>query len=233
MMKSIKAPWCNWPSVSQAREIEDLYKVGARCDAWRAFLNSDTVKKLKRVKGYILWFNKWEHFDKLLCEFECTEKKLRAVIKSIMRPGHEMPIEFIRTDIYDAKGWTRLPLSCFAEIENCNERTGEEHWQYEILEKNEMPIVQFGLPMPWTVSRDCFTLTHCLKDDIAQGVCCRRRHAVMTFNHPQLDRRFDGKRWVADMIFPRESKRKEMTEKLFAKVKAECAKHLVTIKEVA
>jgi len=219
--KEIKVRWCGWPNVSYAREMEDLFKVGIRCDAWRSFLSSETAAKLKKIKGHIIWFNRYEYFDKLICEFDCSEKRLRNVIKSLMRVGHEKEIEFIRNDIYDARAWTRLPLSCFAEVDGCLPRSGKDLWQCEVLEHNEMPVILFGIKLPWTVSRNCFALTHRLKHG--------KRHAEMTFSHPQLDYRFDNKRWVAEKTFPKETNRKEMTEDLFAKAEDECTKHLVTI----
>ena len=223
-MENINRPkWCNWPDQENIRDLEDLYKVSNRCDAWKAFFNSSAVKKIKKAKGYILWFNKWEHFDKLICEIDLSEKKAQKLIKSLMLPGHEKPIIFKRQDIYDARGWVHLPLSCFVKIKGFNERSGKDHYQNKILEYNEMPIVQFGIKLPWSVSRKCFTLTHRLKYN--------ERHAVMRFNHPDLDHRFEGKRWVAEAIFKPETTRKEMTEKLFTDVEDECAKYLVTITE--
>jgi len=214
MMKKMKPNW---------RETDDLYKVGARCDAWRTFFKSETIAKLKKIKGRVIWFNRYEYFDKLICEFDCSEKKLRAVIKSLIIPGREMPIMFVRKDIYDARAWAYLPLSCFAEINGCNERSDKNHWQYDILKSNEMPVIQFGLKKKWVVDMGCFKIKHRLKDGM--------RFAVMTFEHSQLDSRFDGKRWVAEQMFPRETTKEEMTEALFAKVKAECVKHIVTIKQ--
>ena len=223
MMKKIKINWCNWPHRENKRDPGDLNKVGARCDAWRSFLQSETVAKLKKMKGNCIWFNKYEYFDKLICEFDCSEKRLRSVIKSLMRKGHGIPIEFIRDDIYDARAWVKLPLCYFIEIDvlEYKERSGKDIWQSDILKHNEMPIIYFGIKLPWVVDSSCFTLTHRLKNG--------ERYAEMIFRHPQLDRRFDGKRWAADDTFPRETTRKEMTEYLFAKVKNECAKHLVNI----
>jgi hypothetical protein len=223
MMKKIKVNWCNWPHRENKRGPDDLYKVGVRCDAWRSFLQSETIAKLKKIKGSVIWFNKYEYFDKLICEFDCSEKKLRSVIESLMRRGHEKPVEFLRRDIYDARAWAYLSLSCFAGIDGCNERSGKNHWQHEILKYNEIPVVQFGIKLPWVVSRSCFTLTHRLKNG--------ERFAIMTFDHPQLDLRFDSKRWVGKETFPRETTRKEMTEHLFATVESECAKHLVAISD--
>lgn len=220
MMKKIKINWCNWPHRENKRDPGDLNKVSARCDAWRSFLQSETIAKLKKMKGNCIWFNKYEYFDKLICEFDCSEKRLRSVVKSLMRSGHEVPVDFTRRDIYDARAWAYISLSCFAKIDG-NGRSGASYYSSDVLKHNEIPVVQFGIKQPWTVSRSCFTLAHRLKND--------KRYAIMTFNHPQLDLRFDGKRWVADGMFPRKATRKEMTEYLFAKVKNECAKHLVNI----
>lgn len=225
MIKDKKVRWCDWPHRKNERELGEVYKVGARCDAWRLFLRSETVAKFKKIKGSVIWFNRHEYFDKLICEFDCSEKKLRSVIKLLMIKGHEMPVEFVRKDIYDARAWAYLPLSCFVKIDilEFSERRGENHWQHEILKYNEMPVVQFGIRLPWIVSRSCFTLSHRLKNN--------KRCAVMTFSHPQIDSRFDDRRWAGEHIFPREATRKEMTKYLFAKVESECIKHLVTISD--
>jgi len=221
MNKSIKAPWVGWPNQEYARDFEDLSKTGARCDAWRSFLQSETMAALKKVKGYVLYFNQHSYFDTLILECTCSEKKLRAVIEPLMRPDYKEPIICLRNDIYDARAWAHIPLNCFAEINGCNDRRGKSIWQHEVLEQNEMPIVQFGIKKPWVVKRECFTLTHRLRD--------HDRKATMVFNHPQLDFRFKGGRWVADQVFPREATRAEMAAVLFAKVEKECANHLVTI----
>ena len=219
----IKNPgWVDWPNHKYARDIEDLYKVGRRCDAWREFFRSETIEKLKKIKGYILWFNRYSYFERLICEFDCSEKKLRMTIESLMRTGHETPVTFVRKDIYDARAWADLPLNCFAEIDGCNERSGEVLWQHHEILKNEMPIIQFGIRKRWVVSRDLFVLTHRLKYG--------ERFATMTFSHPQLDPRFENKRWVAEKTFHKEASRKEMTEALFAEVEQECTKYLVKIK---
>lgn len=221
MMKKIKPSWCSWPDTDFKRDTEDLYKTGARCDAWRSFLQSGTVKTLLKIKGRVIWFNRYEYFDRLICEFDCSEKRLIAVIKSLMRSEHGSPLEFVRNDIYDARAWTYLPLSCFAEIEGCGERSGKQHCGNGILKHNEMPFVQFGIKKPWVVKRSCFTLTHRLRHN--------ERFAVMTFNHRQLDFRFKGKRWVGEKTFPSNATRSEMTDHLFKIVENECEKHMVTI----
>lgn len=222
MKKAIKRQsWCDLPDrKTHMRDTEDLYKVGARVDAWRSFLGPTTVKKLKRIKGNVVWFNKWEHFDKLICEFDCTEKQLRRVIESLLRPGHEVP-DFLRNDIYDARAWASVPLNYFVEEASFNPRAIKKPFHWEILEAHEVPLVQFGIELPWVVSRNCFSLAHRLKGD--------GRFAEMSFAHPQLDARFENRRFVADGIFRREATRKEMEEALFAKVEIECHRCLVTI----
>ena len=220
MMKKIKPNWCGWPNQENARGIEDLEIMGMRCDAWRDFLSSETAAMFKKLKGSIIWFNKYQYFDKLICELGCSEKTAIKTIESLMRPGYIVLVDFVRNDIYDSRAWAEIPLICFADIQG-NERSGD-YFGYE-LHKNEMPVIQFGLKKKWVVDMGCFKIKHRLKDGM--------RFAVMTFEHSQLDSRFDGKRWVAEQMFPRETTKEEMTEALFAKVKAECVKHIVTIKQ--
>jgi hypothetical protein len=223
MAKAVKAEkWIHNPDRDFMRDGADLFKVGARCDAWRAFLNSKTVAALKKIKGHVIWFNQHEYFDKLICEFDCSERRLTAVIEGLMRPGHQMPVKFSRVDIYDARAWCYLPLSCFAHTRGFKERSGVKHWGSEVLELNEMPMVEFGIKLPWVVSRDCFTMTHKVKGDV--------RFAEMGFAHPQLDAHFKNCRWVADGTFTRDATRKEMEDALFAKVQAKCRNYQVTIK---
>lgn len=223
MRKYKVAPWCNWPNHDYARKLEELFITGARCDVWRRFMNSATLHRLHRVKGYIIHFNQYDYFDQLICEFPCTEKQLRRTITKLMRPGHEQPIVFKRTDIYDSRGWCTLPLNCFADCANAfNPRTDKERSQSDALKLNEMPTIMFGLrAMPWHITSDMFTLTHRLKDG--------ERLAEMTFAHPDLDRRFENKRWVADKKFSKEATREQMHADLLAHVRLECAKHSVRI----
>jgi len=217
----IEAPWCSWPHRENQRDPGDFKKTCARCDAWREFLKSETIEKFKKIKGNAIWFNRYEYFDKLICEFDCSETKLRATIESLMRHDHRVSVVFVRNDIYDARAWAYLPLSCFSELSGCKNRGEKRIWQSDILTRNEIPVVQFGIKLPWTVKRACFTLAHRLKAD--------GRIAIMTFKHPQLDRRFNGKRWAAERMFPRDTTRAEMTKALFVEIENECAKHLVTI----
>ncbi len=219
--------WCDWPNRKSSRGPSDLYKVSARCDAWKLFLQPKTIAKLKKISGSCIYFNKYEYFDKLICEFDCSEIRLRNAIFSLMRKGHELPVAFLREDIYDARAWASLPLDCFTEVDGCNERSGKDRWNHDILKYDEMPVVQFGIKLPWVVSRSCFTLAHKLVEDGA------RRRAKITFRHPQLRHNFDSKkgRWVGEKIYPRETTRKEMEDDFFAEVKNELAKYLVTMEE--
>lgn len=182
-----------------------MYRTGARCDAWRSFLHSENLAKLKRLKGHVLWFNQYEHFEKLIMEFDCTEAQLRRAIAKIVRPQfRDTAFVFKRADIYDARAWAYLPLNWFAEID-----------------EREIPVVQFGLKLPVSVSRRDFTLTHRLKDG--------GRFAEMTFSATWLDHRFRGQRWCADGRFSKEATRAEMTASLFSRVEKQCRFHLVTI----
>lgn len=219
--------WCSWPNRDYQRGNNDLYLTGLRCDAWRTFLTSDTVRAFKRLKGQCIWFNRYEYFDKLIAEFDCTERSLRRVITARLLPEfQDRPIEFVRNDIYDARAWAHIPLNWFVDgLAPLSERDPNPgpRWQYEVLAANEVPDVQLGIKKPWAVSRDSFSLRHRLKNG--------SRFALMTFAHPQLDRRFQGKRWVADGTFSREATRAVMFAHLFAEVAEKCGRHLVTITE--
>ena len=226
MMKLVKEPnWCNWPKRANARELEDLARMGARCDVWRKFLTSETLKSFGRLKGRIIYFNRYQYFDHLLIEFDCTEKQLRTAINKRLLPEFTDSLyEFKRIDIYEARAWSHIPLNWFVDgLEGFNKRAMPEkrEWDFDILSKNEIPCVQFGIRKPLTISRNCFTMTYRIKDD--------HKKAVMICNYPDSEYRFRGKRWVADGIFPRESTRTQMEERLFAQVVDKCKKHLVTI----
>ena len=191
----------------------------ARCDAWRTFLSSETAAKLRKLRGHVLWFNKYEAFDKLLMEFSCAEKRLLETLRELVVGNHTLP-PFRRIDIYDSRSWLFLPLDWFVPISGMNSRTFDERWQNDVLRINEVPILQVGLRRPWTVTRDCFRVIRCTKR--------RRRLAVMVFDHPDLDSRFAGKRWCAEIEC--EGKDRHVIENdLFALTAAECQKHLVTI----
>jgi len=197
--------WCNWPHREFAREVNDLNVMGARCDAWRAFLTSDTMQRLRRVKGHFIWFNRYQMFDHLIAEFDCTERRLRKVISELVRPEFAgESYTFQRKDIYDSRAWAALPLAWFAKID-----------------EREVPFIEFGLRLPWTVSRKDFTLRWRWKHG--------RKLAVMTFDNSCLDPRFEKKRWVAEDRFPQEATRQQMWDALFAEVTEKCRTFLVTI----
>lgn len=224
MARIIKeAHWCNWPNQEYARNLEDLARMGARCDAWRKFFSSGTLRRLSRLEGTVIWFNRYEAFDKLLVECNCTEKQLRSAIKKMLLPDFKSHVyEFKRQDIYDAISWAKIPLNLFVTgLEECAQRDGLEHWQYEILARNEVPLVQIGIKLPWTVSRNCFSIVDRVRDG--------RKITVMICNHPDIDPRFNGKRWVAEGEFSPGTPKSQKMETLFAKVEVECLKHQVTI----
>lgn len=214
-----KQNWCNDANRKYARELDELYKVGSRVDAWRGFFKSDPCKMLKKLSGDIIYFNKFEYFERLICELSCTEAKAIAEIKKVMLSEPE--INFIRDDIYDSRAWCRLPLSCFVSTKGFNERTERDMMQWDVLKYNQMPEVQLGINKEWVVSRGWFTFSHKIKND--------ERYAEISFYHPQLDSRFKGHRWCAGGKFPRSSTRQEMEAALWEKVNVECKKHLVTI----
>ncbi len=202
-----KPNWIIWPHREYQQQIDDLYRMGAICDAWRRFMQSGTLKALKRVKGYFGWFNRYDYFNSLYVEFEVSEKALRKAITSLLLPEHkDKAYEFRRIDIYDARAWAILPLNWFVETD-----------------LREVPSLHLGIKLPLVVERSNFHLSHRLKDG--------GRFAVMTFNADFLDRRFEGKRWVAEHMFPREATRAEMQANLFQVVERECAKCMVTIRE--
>lgn len=215
--------WCDNPDTENSRELSDLYKVGRRVDAWRDFFHSRTVDMLMRLDGAILWFNRWEYFDRLICEFDCSKEIAVETITGLMIAGHELPMDFIRNDIYDSRAWCNLPLDCFVDAHGFSERTCDDIPQYEVLKYNQMPILQLGIKkVEWTVTLDCFTFSHKLKDG--------ERFAQITFDHPQLRAHFKGRRWCADGKFDRSATRKQMEDALFAKVITECQKYQVEIK---
>lgn len=214
-----KQNWCNDANKKYARELDDLYKVGSRVDAWRDFFKSASCGMLKKLSGDIIYFNKFEYFERLICELKCTEGKAIASIEKVTLSEPE--INFLRDDIYDSRAWCRLPLSCFALTKGFNERTERDLMQWDVLKYNQMPEVQLGINKAWTVSRGWFKFSHKIKND--------ERYAEISFNHPQLDKRFKGRRWCADGKFPRSATRQEMEAVLWGKVNTECQKHLVTV----
>jgi hypothetical protein len=221
----VKEPrWCNWPNRDYQRATTDLFQVGARCDAWRAFLSSDTMKRLNRVKGRIIWFNQYEYFDTLLAEFDCSEATLRKVIREILLPEfRDNAFAFRRKDIFDARAWATVPLNWFTQgLDGFQQRKDDRRrFQNEVLEACEVPKVQFAIKLPWDVTSDYFTLKHRLKNG--------QRVAELLFDHPELDPRFQGRRWVADGVFPTATSRAEMLKALFRQAEEKCANHQVRI----
>ncbi len=224
---AIKGGWCSWPNREYMRPFTDLARMGARCDAWRAFLDSKTVAILRRMKGAVIWFNQYEAFDKMICEFDCSVARLAAVLSKLMLPDRRYRPTFTRNDIYDARAWAKIPLDCFVPVKDMKPRTRlDGMWQNEVLPANEVPLLSFGVKVPWTVSRDCFTLRHRIKR--SDG----RRYAVLTFSHKQLDPRFENRRWCADGTFPRDMELGAVRAALWEKVERECKQYLVTVTEV-
>lgn len=221
MSKGINGFCCSCPNVDYSTRASDLYTLGLRVDAWRQFLNSETIKKLNQLRCHILWFNQYEYFDALICEFDCPEDKLKSQLLKLILPGQEVNISFQRNDIYDPRAWCKLPLNCFVPMEKVNPRYNQPVWNWEILDKNPVPEVSFGIKKPWVITKDCFTISHRIK----RG----HRFAEMTFSHPQLDDHFKNRRWVAEGAFPIECKRETMEAVLMAQVEDKCSKCMVTI----
>ena len=212
--------WCTWPNRKYARDVEQLTRMAIRCDAWRMFFSS-TAQTLKKLKGHIIWFNRYEAFDKLLCEFECSERHLVKTIRPLMR--RDIPLVFRRSDIYDARAWLTLPLDCFVKIDGTNPRTRDPRFQDEALKLNETPIVRFSIRKKWIIDWECFTIQ-------------RRRRAgrvtdIVTFAHPDIDSRFEGGRWCAQKVFPAGTPKKQREAELLSIVREKAAQYLVTITE--
>ena len=223
---NINPTWYNWPNREYARTLAEFTSMAVRCDVWRAFFVSPAFKSMNRMKGRIIWFNRSEAFDKLICEFPCSEQGLIKVLKGVMRRDCG-EISFRRNDIYDKRAWMYLPLDMFVDVEGMKPRMPENYsmgyrHETQVLIENEMPLLCFSVPKPWVVEESCFTLHHRIREG--------RRFAEMTFAHPYLDSRF-GKRWVADGWFAKETKRAEMYDTLLSEVKEKCVGHLVTITE--
>ena len=217
--------WCSWPNRDYMRPFTDLARMGARCDAWRAFLDSRTVAILRRMKGSVIWFNRYEYFDKLFCEFDCSDARLAAVVSKLMPLNRRRRPTFKRNDIYDARAWANIPLDFFVPAKDMKPRTKmDQMWQEDVLPANEVPLLSFGVRVPWTVSRDCFTLRHRIKGG--------ERFAVMTFAHPQLDPRFQNRRWCAEGTFPRDMTLDAVESALWDEVSDKCRDYLVTVMEV-
>lgn len=221
----LRAPWCNWPWREYARDLEDLARLGQRCDAWRRFLSSDTVTALGKLRGHIVWFSKHQAFDRLIMEVSCSQKRLQETLLSLIRARFldTTNLTPLRKDIYDARGWISLTLDHFVSIDRMYPRTGDPSWEHDVLARNEMPIVDIGLQTRWRVSRDCF---RCIR-----RVKRRKPMAVMVFTHPQLDGRFEGQRWCAEQEWIPGASRQDMETALLPTVAERCKRYLVTIVE--
>lgn len=236
--KSHEPLWCDWPNRKYGLEVHDLTLMAIRCDAWRAFFSSETAVALQRLKGHVIYFSQYQAFDKLICEFRCSEKQLARTIRKMFHPSLEFdgkparesnwtPI-FRRKDIYDARTWTNIPLTWFVPVSEWKPPTEDEHWRNltQVLAAKETPTLQLSIELPWVVQRKCFTLRRRSKD--------RKLLWVMTFAHPDIDPRFGNRRWVAEAFadeFPPEATKMDVFEELLAEVRQQCAKHLVTIED--
>ena len=199
--------------------------MGTRCDAWRAFLSSSTFEVLAKLRGHVIWFNKYEAFDRLIMEVSCSFKRLREALRGLIRARFldTTNLTPVRKDIYDARGWISLPLDRFVSIHGMHPRTGNPTWEHDVLARNEMPIVDIGLQTRWKVSRDCFHVIRRSKG--------RKPMAVMVFSHPQLDERFEEERWCAEQEWIPGANRQDMETALLPKVVERCKRYLVEIVE--
>ena len=199
--------WCGWPDKEYAREIDDLYAMGAACDAWRLFLTSRSLTEFKRLKGYFGWFQQHDFFSKLNVECDCSEKRLRRVIYDLRLFLFQVePYKFLRNDIYDSRAWAVIPLRHFVEVDTRVE-----------------PMIHFGLRLPWTVSASCFKMIRRTKR--------RKQLDTMVFIHPQIDGRFGGQRWCADRVYVPGVPVAERFAALLDDVREQAAKYLVTIED--
>lgn len=212
--------WCNWPHEENARELDELAQMTARCFAWTQFFSEQACEQLRLLEGSFVWFSRYEHFDKLIMTFGCTEAELRAKIIELMLPNVARDVTFRRKDLYDARAWAYITLDCFAELD-ADPRTGEPS-PYSDPRIGHLPLIHFGINKQWQVSRDSFKVKHRLTSYAT-------RKAKMVFSHPDLDARFDNARWAADGEFPRTMPIADIKVALFADVEKRCAQHMVTI----
>lgn len=232
MKEAIKTKgWCDSPYY--IREISDLYKVGSRVDAWREFLLSEKIDVLKGLNMSVCSFNQHSMFDRLIIMLDCAESEAIAGLKSIMRQELECGIEFRRRSIHDVRAWAYLPLSCFADAQGFNDRSewDNEGFQSDVLKFNLMPCFQIGINKEWIVSKDCFVFSHKLKIDKKYHPSVRKRFAQISFNHPDLDQRFEGNQHVSDGMFPVDRDIAAIREELMAQAMVVCAKQAVTVQE--
>ena len=221
--------WCDSPYYT--RELSDLYKVGSRVDAWREFLLSEKIDVLRRLGMSVCSFDKYSYFESLVIRLECNDEA-EAIngLKSIMLAGRYHDVNFYRNSIHDKRAWAKLPLSCFAIAEGFNDWS-EFHntpFQDDILKFNQMPCFQIGIEKEWVVSPSDFTFSHKLKD--SRSSFGKSRYAQISFNHPHLDRRFQGNQHVASGEFPRARKIDEVKNELMAEAMVVCAKHSVIVR---
>lgn len=205
MSKCNPQQWCNWPNRDFARQIDDVYSMGASCDAWRRFLVSDTLRALQKVKGHFGWFSRYEEFDKLLVEFDCSEKRMRHTINGLRAAEFaNEDYSFTRMDIYDARSWAKLPLRWFVEVD-----------------PRVDPTIQFGIRIPAQIDIARFHLSHRMKKG--------QKMALITCDDTRFDGRFKGKRWCAERAFPRGTTRQDEWDVLMGEVREKCQKYLMTI----
>lgn len=231
MKEAIKPKsWCDSPYY--VREISDLYKVGSRVDAWRDFLLSKKIDVLRSLKMSVCSFNQHSMFDQLIIMLDCPEQEAVIGIRSIMLAGCETPVEFYRTSVHDVRAWASLPLSCFADAQGFNEWDRDKKlWQSDILKFNPMPQFQIGVKKQWIVPADSFIFSHKIKVDKKSWPHEKKRFAQVSFNHPHLDRRFEGNQHISDGMFPVDRDIAAIREELMAQAMVVCAKHSVTVQE--
>lgn len=229
MREAIKTQsWCDSPYY--VRELTDLYIVGSRVDVWRNFLLSDKIDVLRELEMSVCSFNRYSMFDRLIIMLNCSEDEAVKGIRSIMLDGDDTPIEFRRNSIHDDRAWAWLPLSCFTDAQGFNDwDRDKELWQDDILKFNPMPQFQIGIKKQWVVSPDCLVFSHKLKVDKKSWPHEKKRFAQVSFNHPDLDRRFKGNQHVVDGFFHSDKAIPEVREELTAKAMIVCAKHGVKV----
>jgi len=232
MKEAIKPKsWCDSPYY--VREISDLYKVGSRVDAWREFLLSEKIEVLRSMGMSVCSFNQHSLFENLIIMLNCTEEVAVAGVESIMRPGFECHVEFHRQSIHDVRAWAKLPLDLFADAQGFSEwkEWNEGGFQSDVLKFNLMPCFQIGIKKEWVVSANCFTFSHKIKVDKKSWPNEKKRFAQVAFNHPHLDRRFEGNQHVSSGVFPVDRKIAVIREELMAQAMIVCAEQAVTVCE--
>lgn len=186
-----------------AQELESLARVMATCNAWHLFFER-FYRRLVRMKGYFQWFNENQYFRESYIDTELPAADLQKALRRMCRPGVkvEMPL---RDCLFDSRAWVVLPLSAFVDIP-----------------EDGAPIVHFSArKTPWVVSQERFTLAHKIKDG--------KRFALLTFDHPQLHSRFEGKAYVTEDTFPRETTREDMMAKMMSAAVEKLTPYCVTI----